>query len=222
MRHVLATTLASLMLLAPLSPALAQDTGLKIANPKGIIDNASPENMIALLSDMGVTGAQVQENEGTKIVTFSDGALPYAFGFAGCEVKPGKCMTVVMLVFVDMGNAGITPDMINARNSDNFFVTSVKTDEKTIAFGRGVLLNGGITRENMALNIVVYASLVREGIKHFNAQVVAARNVPATVQNLSWGQGQVRPILPTPQQIRAVMKAQDFQPRASGSLGATW
>ena len=222
MRHVLATTLASLMLLASLSPALAQDTGLKISNPKAIIDNASPENMIALLSDMGVTGAQVQENEGSKVVTFSDGVLPYAFGFAGCEVKPGKCMTVVMLVFVDMGSAGITPDMINARNSDNFFVTSVKTDDKTIAFGRGVLLNGGVTRENLALNIVVYASLVREGIKHFGSQVVAARNMPSTVQNLSWGQGQVRPVMPTPQQVRAVMKAQDFQPRPSGRPGATW
>ncbi|MFN9545023.1 MAG: hypothetical protein ACK59B_17895, partial [Alphaproteobacteria bacterium] len=114
------------------------------------------------------------------------------------------------------------PDMINARNSDNFFVTSVKTDEKTIAFGRGVLLNGGVTRENLALNIVVYASLVREGIKHFGSQVVAARNMPSTVQNLSWGQGQVRPVMPTPQQVRAVMKAQDFQPRPSGRPGATW
>lgn len=222
MRHVLATTLASLMLLAPLSPALAQDTGLKIANPKGIIDNASPENLVALLTDMGATGAQVQEDAGNKFVTLNDGGLPYLFGFAGCEVKPGKCMTVVMLVFIDMGNSGITPDMVNTRNNDNFFVTSVKTDDKTIAFGRGVLVNGGITRENMALNIAVYASLVREGIKHFGSQVVAARNMPATVQNLSWGQGQVRAILPTPQQLQAVMKEQDFQPVASGRLGATW
>ena len=224
MRHVLASAFAALTALSLVSPApvLAQDGGPKLSNPKAIVDTVTPEMIQALITEMGGKDAQVRESENGKVVTFSDGSLPYVFGIAGCEVKPGKCMTLVMLVFVDMGASGITADMINTRNNDSFFATSVKIDDKVIAFGRGVLVDGGVTRENLSLNIAIYASLVREGIKHFGSQVVAARNMPATMQNLSWGRAQVRPILPTPQQLDSFMKSKEFAPKTSGRLGTTW
>ena len=224
MRHVLASAFAALTVLSFVlpSPALAQEGGPKLSNPKAIVDTVTPELVQSIVTEMGGKDVQIRESENGKVVTFSVGSLPYVFGVSGCEVKPGKCMTLVMLVFVDMGATGITADMINTRNNDSFFATSVKIDDKVIAFGRGVLVDGGVTRENLSLNIAIYASLVREGIKHFGSQVVAARNMPATMQNLSWGQAQVRPILPTPQQLNSFMKSKDLEAKTSGRLGTSW
>lgn len=222
MRHVLVSAaFAAVSLLSP-AGAAPQAGGPSLSNPKAIVDTVSAEAIQALVTEMGAKDAQVREGDAGKVVTFSDGSMPYVFGIAGCDVKPGKCMTLVMLAFVDMGASGITNDMINTRNSDSFFATSVKIDDKTIAFGRGVLVDGGVTRENLSLNIAIYASLVRDGIKHFSSQVVASRNMPGTVQNLSWGQAQVRPILPTPQQLNAALSSKDFKARPTTRLGASW
>lgn len=202
--------------LALLSPSLVVAAGAAdIADPKGIVDNITPEGIRALVTEMGVKDAQIRDGESNKVVTFTDGSTPYAFGIASCDVKPGRCLTLVMLVFVDMGGSGITTEMVNERNKESFFNTSVKVDDKIIAFGRGVLVDGGITRSNLASNINVFAGQVREGVKHFSSQVVASNTYPGLTRNLSWGNAPVRAVLPTAQQLNAALKAHDAQMKAA-------
>jgi hypothetical protein len=105
-----------------------------------------------------------------------------------------------MLVFVDMGASGISTDMINSRNKDSFFNTAIKIDEKVIAFGRGVIVDSGVTRKNLATNIVVFAALVNDGIKHFSSQIVASNGFRARRRTCRSRRRTARG-LPTPQQL---------------------
>jgi hypothetical protein len=226
MHNRIASTFAALAAFACLTPApsAAQEADLKIANPSAVIDTITPESVKALVVEMGVKDAQIRDGENNPVVTFVDGNLPYVFGITGCDIRPGKCLSLVMLIFVDMGASGITADMINARNTDSFFATSIKVDDKVIAFGRGVLVDSGVTRKNLGMNIAVYANLVRDGIKHFSSQIVASRGLPGTVQNLSYvqGQGPVRAVLPTPAQLNAALKSYDAALKSSSAKGRSW
>jgi hypothetical protein len=140
-------------------------------------------------------------------------------GIAGCDIRPGKCISLVMLVFVDMGASGISTDMINARNKDSFFNTAIKIDEKVIAFGRGVIVDSGVTRKNLATNIVVFAALVNDGIKHFSSQIVASNGFPGATQNLSLANGAPRAVFPTPQQLNTALKAYDAKMQVARTQG---
>lgn len=212
---------ATLSLFVP-SLGLAQSNDIKIANPSSIVDDLGSEGVKALVTELGAQEAQVRDAEGNKVVTFIDGKLPYTFGIAGCDIRPGKCISLVMLVFVDMGASGISTDMINARNKDSFFNTAIKIDEKVIAFGRGVIVDSGVTRKNLATNIVVYAALVNDGIKHFSSQIVASNTFPGATQNLSLANGAPRAVFPTPQQLNTALKAYDAKMQVARTQGRSW
>lgn len=212
---------ATLSLFVP-SLGLAQSNDIKIANPSSIVDDLGSEGVKALVTELGAQEAQVRDAEGNKVVTFVDGKLPYTFGIAGCDIRPGKCISLVMLVFVDMGASGISTDMINARNKDSFFNTAIKIDEKVIAFGRGVIVDSGVTRKNLATNIVVYAALVNDGIKHFSSQIVASNTFPGATQNLSLANGAPRAVFPTPQQLNTALKAYDAKMQVARTQGRSW
>lgn len=212
---------AALSLFVP-SLVLAQGADIKIPNPSSIVDELGSESVKALVTDLGVQEVQIRDAEGNKVVTFVDGKLPFTFGITGCEIRPGKCISLVMLVFVDMGAIGLSTDMINARNRDSFFNTAIKIDEKVIAFGRGVIVDGGVTRKNLATNIVVFATLVQDGIKHFTSQVVASTLFPGATQNLSFANGAPRAVFPSPQQLNTALKAYDARMQAARTQGRSW
>ena len=225
MRLVTAATLASLSALQFLSSgaALAQSGEPKIANPSAIVDTLTPEAVQSLVAEMGGKDVQIRDLEGNKVITFVDGNIPYQFAVGGCDITPGKCFSLVMLVFADMGASGITTDMINSRNLDNFFNTAVKVDDKVIAFGRGVLLAGGVTRRNLAWNVGVYAGQVGEGIRHFSSQVVASRALPGMTQNLSFSENSsLRVVRPTPEQLSASLKKYNADLKSAVASRQAW
>jgi hypothetical protein len=212
---------ATLSLFVP-SLVFAQNNDIKIQNPSSIVDELGSESVKALVTELGAQEAQVRDAEGSKVITFVDGKLPYTFGITGCDIRPGKCISLVMLVFVDMGAIGTSTDMINARNRDSFFNTAIKIDEKVIAFGRGIIVDGGVTRKNLATNIVVFAALVQDGIKHFTSQVVASTLYPGATQNLSFANGAPRAVLPSPQQLNTALKAYDARMQVARTQGRSW
>jgi hypothetical protein len=220
MKRALALAAALTMYMPSL--ALAQNSEINIANPTSIVDNVQADDIKSLVTEMGAREAQVRDGDNNKIVTFLDGKLPYTFGITGCEIRPGKCLSLVMLVFIDMGASGISTDMINSRNKDSFFNTAIRIDDKVIAFGRGVIVDGGITRRNLATNIVVYAAMVHDGIKHFGSQIVASSGLPGTTQNLSLQNGTLRPVFPTPQQLNTALKAYDARLKSANAQGRSW
>jgi hypothetical protein len=220
MKRALALAAALTMYMPSL--ALAQNSEINIANPTSIVDNVQADDIKSLVTEMGAREAQVRDGDNNKIVTFLDGKLPYTFGITGCEIRPGKCLSLVMLVFIDMGASGISTDMINSRNKDSFFNTAIRIDDKVIAFGRGVIVDGGITRRNLATNIVVYAAMVHDGIKHFGSQIVASSGLPGTTQNLSLQNGTLRPVFPTPQQLNTALKAYDARLKSVNAQGRSW
>ena len=220
MKRALAIAAALTMFMPSL--ALAQNSEINIANPSSIVDSVQADDIKSLVTEMGAREAQVRDGDNNKIVTFLDGKLPYTFGITGCEIRPGKCLSLVMLVFIDMGGSAISTDMINTRNKDSFFNTAIRIDDKVIAFGRGVIVDGGITRRNLATNIVVYAAMVHDGIKHFGSQLVASNTLPGTTQNLSLQNGALRPVFPTPQQLNTALKAYDARLKSANAQGRSW
>ena len=201
---------------------LAQSDDIKIVNPKGIVDSLKAEEVKSLVTELGARDAQISSVENNKVVTFVDGKLPYTFGISGCEIRPGKCVSLVMLVFVEIGGTSISTDMVNSRNKDSFFNTAIKVDEKVMAFGRGIIVDSGVTRKNLATNVVVYAAFVNEGIKHFSSQVVASNGFPGSTQNLSFANGTPRAVFPTPQQLNTALKAYDASLQVSRTQGRAW
>jgi hypothetical protein len=212
---------AALSLFTP-TYAFAQSDEIKIVNPKGIVDSLKAEEVKALVTELGARDAQIRDGENNKVVTFVDGKLPYTFGITGCEIRPGKCVSLVMLVFVEMGGSSISTDMVNSRNKDSFFNTAIKVDEKVMAFGRGIIVDSGVTRKNLATNIVVYAAFVNEGIKHFSSQVVASNTPAGGTQYLSFANGTPRAVFPTPQQLNTALKAYDASLKVSRTQGRAW
>jgi len=212
---------AALSLFTP-TYAFAQSDEIKIVNPKGIVDSLKAEEVKALVTELGARDAQIRDGENNKVVTFVDGKLPYTFGISGCEIRPGKCVSLVMLVFVETGGSSISTDMVNSRNKDSFFNTAIKVNEKVMAFGRGIIVDSGVTRKNLATNIVVYAAFVNEGIKHFSSQVVASNTLPGGTQYLSLANGTPRAVFPTPQQLNTALKAYDASLKVSRTQGRAW
>lgn len=195
---------ASLACLAPV-PALAQGTDVPISKPDQVIDTLTAETVKALVMEMGGKEVEVRDLEGGKVVIFTDAGIPYQMSVAGCDSIPGKCISLVMLVFVETGASGITTDMVNSRNLEDFFATSLKVDDNMMAFGRGLLLAGGVTRRNLAMNIGVYANRTGEALKHFASKVVASSGLPGAPQNLSLSAGTVRAVRPTDAQLSSAI-----------------
>ncbi len=211
---------SSLAYLAP-APAMAQGGDLPITKPDQVLDTLTAEEVGSLVTELGGKEVQIRDLEGGKVVIFVDAGIPYQLSVTGCESIPGKCISLVMLVFVETGASGITTDMVNSRNLEEFFVTSLKVDEKTMAFGRGLLVAGGVTRRNLAMNIGVYANRTGDALRHFASKVVASSALPGAPQNLSMGAGKINAVRPTDEQLSAALKAYNAQFKAAiaGSKG---
>jgi len=212
--------LACLASLAP-APAMAQGGDVPITQPDQVLDTLTAEAVGSLVAELGGKEVEIRDLEGGKVVIFVDAGIPYQLSVAGCESIPGKCISLVMLVFVETGASGITTDMVNSGNLEEFFITSLKVDDKTMAFGRGLLVAGGVTRRNLAMNIGVYANRTGEALKHFASKVVASNALPGAPQNLSMGAGKINAVRPTDEQLSAALKAHNARLKAAvaGSKG---
>jgi hypothetical protein len=176
-----------------------------------MIDGATVENMTELLTELGAQQVQVHEGEGMTVLTFRDGDVPYNVGITLCNVRPGKCVAVTFMVIVDPGATSYSLEAFNAFNRDSLFVTLVKLDGNRFGVGRILLIDGGVTKKNLAINLGSFALTFRAALQYLSGQVVAGFEPPrGSIQRLDY-RAMPRAVRATPQELVRVMNTMSKQ-----------
>lgn len=180
-----ATTVATAIYAFSSPAAIAADPppDPPISNPAQLIDNVTVENITEIVREMG--GQQIETRDvgnGQKLITFVDGAVPYNAGTVLCDYRPGKCLALAMAVVMDTGATTYSLDVLNAFNRDNLFLMLVKLEDGKIGFGRVTLVDGGVTKKNLAFSIAAFASTLQRGLQHLKSQLVAGVQQDGTFQ----------------------------------------
>lgn len=202
-----------------LAPAIAAEPAEPpISNPSSLVDNANAEQMAEMLRELGAQQVEVREAEGSKVVGFMDGNIPYNVGFGLCEVRPGKCLAMTMLVIVNMGTAEAPPlETLNNANG-GMFVTAVKLDGNRFAVGRVLLVDGGVTKKNVAINLGSFVLTFNALMKNLSNQVVAS--APPRSTYLSAPRRELpRPVYAHPAEIAHISKMLSTQYATTLSRG---
>jgi hypothetical protein len=167
-------TAVALLLLAPCANALAAEPAEPpITEPMSLIDTLTAENVTKLLTELGAQKIETRDMTGGKLITFFDGPVPYNMGIALCDIRPGKCLALSMGVIMDPGSTSYTLETLNKYNTENMFVTAIKLEGNKVGFGRVWLVDGGVTKKNMAINIASFIVTFRQALKEIQPQVVA-------------------------------------------------
>lgn len=197
------------------TPALAADQPEPLTNPTMLMDSLTAEAIAEIVRELGGQQVQTREAEGKKIVTFVDGNIPYNLGVVQCEVRPGKCVGLIMVVIVEGGTFSL--ENINARNKSDLFVSVAKFDETRTGIGRALLVDSGVTKKNVAMNIASFAAATRLAIKSLNEQLIANAN-PAFRPAALAGARPARAVLLSPRDTARLIAAFD-KPYAAGLTG---
>lgn len=144
-----------------------------ISNPMSIIDSADPEQIAGMMRELGAQKVEVRESQGQKMVVFFNGEVPHNIGVGLCEFRPGKCLAMTMIVVVNMGTATVPPlESLNTVNG-GMFLTAVKIDANRFAVGRVMIVDGGVTKKNLAINVASFIVTFQAMMKSLDEQVVA-------------------------------------------------
>src|SRR5262249_14763399 len=147
---------AACFVLSPLGMAIAvtaQAAELKVSEPATLIDSVTSEMVSKLVTELGGQKVQSSEADGKQIISFMDGDISNNIAIAACDIRPGKCLAMIQVVIVTTGGTDVPLDVLNKFNQDGLFLTAFKLDSSKIGFGRVVLVDGGITKMNLAVNI---------------------------------------------------------------------
>lgn len=191
--------------LALAAPVMAADQPDPLTNPTLVMDGVTAESAAEIMREIGGRDVQIRETETGKIVTFFDGNIPYNLGIVQCDIRPGKCIGLIMVVVVEGGNFSL--ETINTRNKSDLFVSVAKFDETRTGIGRALLVDSGVTKKNIAINIATFAGAVQLAIKTLNEQVVASIGQPQLLR--AGSTPRLRPILLPPRETARIIAAFD-------------
>lgn len=179
-------TAAAAMSLSLLSSAHAADPAFPgITNPTQIVESVTAEMLAELVTQLGAGNVKIHEQDGKKSVTFVDGDIPHNLFLAFCDVEPGKCFGVGMLVLVDNSKLNFTLDTLNQGNKDTSFLTFFRQDADKFGVGRVDIVDGGVTRRNLGTQIGFFVIEFRESMKRLQNQLTAS--VPGPFQRAGLG-----------------------------------
>lgn len=213
--RIAAVALAATLALAGAATAADQNEP-PIANPDQVISSVSAESLAALVRELGAPQAEVRDaGGGEKIVVFSDGGIPYNLQAVMCDQpRPGKCIALALVVLLETSAGGYSLEALNGVNKSNLYLTFFKVDSSKIGVGNLQLIDGGVTKRNLAINIASFIVTFRETLKGLQSQTVAGLQQPGVFgqspfQNTSGGP-LLRPILASPRDIQSFVKQQGY------------
>jgi hypothetical protein len=188
------------------TPAIAEP----LANPAAQLEKLSIDNLSEILRELGAQQIEPSTSAAGKSVTFRDGNIPYHMILAGCDKAGGACIATIMLVVIDGGSSNYPLDSFNSFNKDNSFVSAIKLDGTKFAVTRMIVTSGGISRQNMAVNIANFAQSPNEIIKFLSAQLVAGYENGGATQFQRAGLGMTQmphAVLATPAEIGQILQS---------------
>jgi len=205
MRFPVATLATALIALA--SPAFAAEAPQDppISNPTQLIDHVTSENITEMVREMGAQQIETRDvGNGQKLVTFVDGSIPYNAGTVICDIRPGKCMALALAVMMDTGATTYSLDVLNAFNRDNLYLMLVKLEDGKIGFGRVTLVDGGVTKKNLAFNIASFAATLQQALQHLRSQLVAGVRQDGTFPAANLSGPEPRLVQATPEEMAKI------------------
>lgn len=164
------------------------------------------DEVMAIVTASGGTNVERKDVDGQTIVIFDLGGKRYVFSLDLCQKEDtSKCLGLLMAVGFKASEIE-TLEMLNNFNKSVGFLTAVKLDSGTIAFGRFVVSVGGITRENVAANLALLTLAQEVYVAFAKSQVVASSgaggqvllsqpNTPPALQ----------PVALTPEQVKSMV-----------------
>jgi Putative bacterial sensory transduction regulator len=208
------TVIAALAIAAAgIAPATAADPTLP--NATMMIDSISQEILVDTLRDMGVARVETSSTpEGVKVVTFWDNNFPYNVVVGGCGVRPGKCITMGMFVRVDAGAANYPLETINAHNRRSYFAGAARLTDTQFGIGRAAVIDGGVTRLNVAMNLASFVGVVQDSMQFLAQQTIASTGKDGTAQ-LTAAKAAKPQIVPATPEDFAVMAQELSKPIAT-------
>jgi hypothetical protein len=174
-----------------------------ISNPNEIVTSVSETSMVALLTELGATKIETRDvGNGRKQIVFYDGATPYNLVVGVCNVRPGKCVGFSMVAVIEMGNNAYSLDALNAVNRDNLFLTMFKADSTKVGAGHVHLVDGGVAKKNIAINIASFIVTLNDVMKALQNQLVAGYQQGGGFQRAGFGAPRPHLIVASPQHMR--------------------
>jgi hypothetical protein len=176
MRKVLFGAVLAAVALSNVAPTSAAEAGdiTGLTKPGSVIDSVSTDNISEILREMGAQQIEVHDAGKMKVVTFVESNVPYNLGITLCDIRPGKCVGLVLIVAMDTGTLKFPLELINSHNKDNIFAAVTQIDSKKIGIGHALLIDSGVTKKNLAMNIGTFAISVQEAMKYLASQFVAS------------------------------------------------
>lgn len=194
--------------LALAAPAMAADQPEPLTNPTMLMDSVTAESVAEIVREIGGQDVQIRQVDQSSVVTFSSAGIPYNLGIAQCDIRPGKCVALIMVVVMEGGQ--ISLETINKRNKSDLFLSVAKFDETKTGIGRALLVDSGVTKKNIAMNIAVFAGAVQLAIKTLNEQVVASAGQQQYLRAGTAPGSRLRPVLLPPRDMARLIAAFDM------------
>lgn len=177
MRTMLARLVAVALAALPVCATLAHAEPAEppISNPNDVVTSVTEEGLTALLQELGATKFESRElGDGRKQIVFYDGTMPYNVSLTGCNIRPGKCIAFSLIALLDTGTTNFPLESLNAVNQNNLFVTMVKVENGKYGGGRIELIDGGVTRKNLAITIASFIVNFKDEMGQLQKQLVAS------------------------------------------------
>jgi hypothetical protein len=194
---------AAVALMTGLAQAAEERT---VSNPTTVVQNVTADDIAGMLRELGAADVTIGESEGEKIVSFTDGGIPFHIAITVCEkANPTKCVGLAQLTLIEDKNYSYPT--LNKFNADTLTLTLFKTDKEThVGLARVELIDGGVTRARIANAILWYVAEVHETLTNLTKQVVAGVNADGKPNTLSGGTT-IRSIAATPEIVARIVKA---------------
>ena len=166
-----------------------------VSDATSIVDSLDVTSVGRLVAEIGGQKVETREEGEKKYVTFYDGEQPYIIAITLCDAKPGKCMALMQLALVDTGATKITSEQMDKLNGDG----------NKIGFGRILIVDGGVTRQNLAINIAGFVVTFQEEMKKLAGQLTSSLERSGnTAAAAAMANTHFRPVQADPRHIRYV------------------
>jgi len=176
-----------------------------VSDATSIVDSLDVTSVGRLVAEIGGQKVETREEGEKKYVTFYDGEQPYIIAITLCDAKPGKCMALMQLALVDTGATKITSEQMDKLNGDSLFLTGFTLDGNKIGFGRILIVDGGVTRQNLAINIAGFVVTFQEEMKKLAGQLTSSLERSGnTAAAAAMANTHFRPVQADPRHIRYV------------------
>ena len=137
-----------------LTSAYAQ-TGAPVANPSGILRSLSFDDISPILTELGYTTEQVNQNGQTALVVRSADGRTMLFKETVCR-QPGTCAGLWMIAII---NDTASTDMVNNFNSQAR-TTRASVQEGVVFLDRYLIADYGTARGSFAVNATVFKNVI--------------------------------------------------------------